>query len=141
MRGSSFASYFLVITNLFIEMAEQDLNISDRLDALDRKFIDMMENMNINMEKLSREVASVQMTSAQRGFMEPQHSRKIPTEHRPPRTPHGDFEAENNVDEFDGFADDDDGDEYRSRDKRNERRHDRRDRRYNDRREQRREDR
>ena len=52
-------------------MAEQDLNISDRLDALDRKFTDMMENMNTAMEKLSREVASVQMTSAPRGFMEP----------------------------------------------------------------------
>ena len=40
------------------------MNISDRLDALDRKFTDMMENMNTAMEKLSREVASVQMTNA-----------------------------------------------------------------------------
>ena len=108
------------------------MNIFDRLDALDRKFTDMMENMNTAMEKLSREVASVQMTSAQRGFMEPQHSMQIPTEHRPPRTPHGEFKAENNVDEFDGFADDDDGDEYRPRDRRYEQRHDRRDRRYNE---------
>ena len=66
---------------MFVKLAENDLNISDRLDALDRKFTDIIDNMNTEMEKLFREVASVQITSAQSGFMEPQGNYRQSIDH------------------------------------------------------------
>ena len=73
----TYLHYYLVIFDLFIEfeMAGTSMSVDEKLAAMDRKFTNMMENMNTALEKLSRSVESIQTGSGQR----------VPPPNPPPR--------------------------------------------------------
>ena len=62
------------------------LTIDEKLEALDRKFTDMMENMNTALESLSNSVESIQTGSGLRA-PPPQHTpppQNVPPPHNVP---------------------------------------------------------
>ena len=83
------------------------------------EFREMFGNMSAAIERLSKDVTSLQLSSAQKGVDKPQHSRQGHTEQQPPRAPIRKFEAENNLNDMGDFGVfTDEEDRYRPRDRR-----------------------
>ena len=79
-------------------MAGTSLTVDEKLEALERKFMDMMENMNAAFDKLSREVESNRTGSVPRP--PPRHI-PPPQNVAPQRVPPDEEEAENEFDDSD----------------------------------------
>ena len=133
------------------------LTVDEKLEALDRKFTDMMENMNSALERLSKSVESIQTSSVPRAppprNVPPPHNvlpphNVPPPQNVPPRRvpppPSDEEEAENEFDNYDDLDDVEEGfqprhDRRHGRgfgrgfDRRFDGRHNRRDRQFDDR--------
>ena len=108
-------------------MAGTSLTMDEKLEALERKFMDMMENMNAAFDKLSREVESNRTGSVPRP--PPRHI-PPPQNVAPQRVPPDEEEAENEFDDSDNVEERFQPGPNRRPNRRFDRRNDMRDRRF-----------
>ena len=103
------------------------MDVNERVNTIEKnlaEFRDLFQNMNAAIQKLSIDITSLQVSSAQERIEEIQQSRRLQIEQQPPRTLMREFEAENNLGELDDMGEDDDEeDRYRPRDRRYGRRY------------------
>ena len=113
------------------------MNVDERFNTMENhmaEFREMFGTMNAAIERLSREVTSLQFSSGQKEVEGPQQSRQEQAEQQPHRVSIHEVEAENNLDdmeELDEFEDEEDM--YGPRDRRYERSYGKRDMRFDER--------
>ena len=80
----------LLLICLLSEMAEKDMDVNARVRNLEdnmAEFRVMFGSMSAAIERLSKDVTSLQFSSVPKGVEEPQHSRQGQTAQQPPRAP------------------------------------------------------